>query len=297
MFTRIIVPLDGSDLAFAAIPYALTLAQAAHGSVTLLRAVPRRQDPVREEEELAQTEQALNALAGRLRAPGRQIEVDAIVGDPAAAIVRYAERIPEGLIAMTTHGHGGIAHWAFGSVARKVLTTATGPTLIVRPKEAPAHPERSATIRAMLVPLDGSERAEAALPLVKELTVALDARVTLARVVAIPPPAIAVVPNVAPPPAYLEQPIGEAWEPVDTYLQAVREEVAAVGVTAATAMPVGEAAEALLDLLRAEAYHLIIMTTHGRTGITRWTMGSVAERLVEGSHIPILLLRSADVAQ
>jgi len=214
--------------------------------------------------------------------------------DPAGEILAYTERMEQDLIVMATHGYGGIAHWAFGSVARKVLTAATVPTLIVRPKQAPAHPEQPAPIRNILVPLDGSRLAEAVLPLVRDLAPALGAQVTLVRVVTTLPPAFVVVPDVASSPAYLRAALGEARENVEAYLQQVSADLATAGVTVISLMPAGQAAAELLDLLRDGAYDLVAMTTHGRTGIKRWTMGSVTERLVEASHTPVLLLRSPD---
>ena len=97
------------------------------------------------------------------RDPSRQVETHVLAGHTA----------------LSTNGHGGIAHWAFGSVAREVLTAATAATLIVRPRHPPEEPERASPIRTILVPLDGSERAAAALP----------RRVMLARVVPPAPPA------------------------------------------------------------------------------------------------------------
>ena len=301
MFTRIVIPLDGSALAQAALPYALTLADIGHGSLTLLQAVPPLHvtwdynipyDAAIEAARLASAEGTLDTLAQRLRAAPRRIETQVTVGDPAGEILAYTERMEQDLIVMATHGYGGIAHWAFGSVARKVLTAATVPTLIVRPKQAPAHPEQPVPIRNILVPLDGSGHAEAVLPLVRDLAPALGAQVTLVRVVTTPPPAFVVVPDVALPPAYLRSALGEARERVEADLQQVSADLGTAGVTVISLMPTGQAAAELLDLLREGAYDLVAMTTHGRTGIKRWTMGSVAERLVEASHTPVLLLRS-----
>lgn len=304
MFTRIVVPLDGSTIAQAALPYALTLADAACGALTLLQAVPPLHvtwdyyvpyDATFEAEALAKTGSALDALAARLRTPTRQIETYPTVGNPAEEILSYTTRMERDLIAMATHGRGGIAHWAFGSVARKVLTAATVPTLIVRPTEAPPNPEQPATIRNILVPLDGSNLA-AALPLVRALAPALGAQVTLVRAVAIPSLPYAVAPNILLQPEYFEGAAVEARVAAEAYWAQISADFTALGVTTTSLMPTGNAATAILVLLEDRIYDLIVMTTHGRTGVTRWTMGSVAERLIEASHTPILFLRSAGPA-
>jgi nucleotide-binding universal stress UspA family protein len=301
MFTRVLVPLDGSALAQGAVPYALALADADDGLLTLFQAVPPLHvtwdynvpyDAAIEAERLTSAEKCLGAIAQRLREAPRQIETQAAVGDPADEILAYTERMAQVLIVMATHGYGGILHWAFGSVARRVLTAATVPMLIVRPKEPPAQPGRPAPIRNILVPLDGSKRAEAVLPLVRDLAPALGAQVTLVRIVAVPPPGYVVVPNLASPPAPTRTATGEAWMSVEAYLQQVSADLASAGVTVTSLMPAGQAAAELLDLLRDGGYDLVAMTTHGRTGIKRWRMGSVAERLVEALHTPVLLLRS-----
>lgn len=302
MFTRIVVPLDGSALAQAALPYALALSDAAHGSLTLLEAVPPLHvtwdynvpyDAAFEAGRLAGIGEALDSLAQRLRTSSRTIETHATVGEPAAEILGFTERMERDLIAMATHGHGGIAHWAFGSVARKVLTAATVPTLIVRPKGPPAHPEEPATIRNILVPLDGSDLAAAALPLVRELAPALGARVTLVRVVTAPSLTDVIAPNMVLQPEYFGRSLAEVQAAAEAYLTQVSAGFTTLGVTTVSLMPTGNAAAAILEILGDGTYDLVVMTTHGRTGIKRWAMGSVAERIVEASHAPVLLLRSA----
>lgn len=293
MFTRIIVPLDGSALAEAALPYALGLADATGASLSLVSVLTPLHivwdrddiyDAATEAEKMTLSGGALGDLAARLRGPGRSVTARAIVGNPADEILRSIGRTGGDLIVMTTHGRGGIAYGAFGSVARKVLTAAMAPIVIVRPEGAPARPEEPAAIRRILVPLDGTRMAETAVPPARDVARALGARVTLARTLTLPPVALFPAPD-APtiPPYYGDNAIAGSREKATVY------------PTPAGAGP-SAPAETLLDLLNEGGYDLVVMSTQGRMGLQRWAPESVAERLIESSHTPMLLLRSTDVA-
>lgn len=158
MFTHILVPLDGSPLAQGVLPYALALASATDTPITLLCVVPSMQvrpdyyisyNAATEAAQLAAAGDALDTLAQSLRSHGPRIATAVAVGDAADQILRYAERKRTAWtrFVMASHGRGGAFHWVFGSVARKVITAASVPTLVVRTKDVPEHPETPAAIR------------------------------------------------------------------------------------------------------------------------------------------------------
>lgn len=306
MITQILVPLDGSPLAQSALPYALALADATQAPVQLFQVVPPPDvalDDIAHEDELSkQSEQLgivkerLASVAQALRAPTRRIEIVATHGEPASEIVRAAEATAGTVVVMATHGRGGILRWAFGSVARKVLTTVSAPILIVRPRGAPAHPELPATIRTVLAPLDGSERAERVLALVQVVARAFGASVTLARVLHTPGVGDPFTYTPVLTQAYFDKAIEEWHRTAQTYLTLIQHRLSAAGIPSETLMREGNAAETLLELLDGGAYDLVVMASHGRTGMKRWVLGSVAERLIEGSQTPVLLVRSADAS-
>src|SRR4051794_24215266 len=139
MFNRILVPLDGSPLAESALPYALSLAAASDASLTLLTVVQPMQlisdynipyNASFEATELAAAGAALDMTADCLRHAGARVMTGVTVGSAADQILRYTEENGIDCIVMATHGRGGAFHWAFGSVARKVITAATVPTLV-----------------------------------------------------------------------------------------------------------------------------------------------------------------------
>ncbi len=151
-----------------------------------------------------------------------------------------------------------------------------------------------APIRSILVPLDGSALAEAVIPLVTDLARSCGASVTLARVVPFPggvyfgsPYVPLVSPNT------FDRAVEEARAAARAYLLSVAERLGAAGVAVETIVHDGEPASRLLSLMNVERYDLIVAATHGRTGVKRWILGSVAERLIEASHTPVLLVRSS----
>ena len=155
MYRRILVPLDGSALGEAALPHAEALAEKFGAALTLLHAttppatiaaaeaaagvipvVPVDLDPVTiATEEQEDAARYLGGIAERLRARGLTVDVSEPEGDSAAAIVAVAGEQRADLIAMTTHGHGGLGRLVLGSVADEVVRHAPCPVLLVRVRE------------------------------------------------------------------------------------------------------------------------------------------------------------------
>lgn len=147
----------------------------------------------------------------------------------------------------------------------------------------------------IMVPLDGSELAERALPTAERLAAATGATLHLVRVVDLPQTLKAV-----PPPVYLPDNLFDeimAWETntATTYLAAVRERVAREAhVTAQAQQLSGDTAASLLDYELAAGIDLVVLCSRGHSGLTRFALGSIAERLLRHSPVPILLVRVVD---
>ncbi len=302
MFSGITVPLDGSPLAEGALPYALALGEALAAPVTLVHVVPRsfhaldyqmRYDATDEAASLARAAREMEARAASLDRPGRHVDAYAAAGDAAEEIVRHAERGASPCIVMATHGAGGNIHWAFGSVARRVITAATVPTLVVRAGSTPEMPGVPATIRSILVPLDGSDLSRQAVTLAKTIAQRLGAAVTLARIVPLSTEMYMASPYT---PIQMQPDLDEATaaerEAAAADLALIERELRDAGVAATSVVQSGNPADRLLALLADGRYDLVVMSSHGRKGITRWVLGSVAERLVEASHTPVLIVRA-----
>ncbi|MBI3967485.1 MAG: universal stress protein [Chloroflexi bacterium] len=287
---RILVPLDGSSLAERALPYATKLARFLNARLELARAVlpnlAREAEPSSEEIEAAdRARPELEAVARELRTPWLRVTCHVCYGRPAEAIVACVSRVSAGLIVMSTHGRGGIGRWIYGSVADEILRRSPVPILLV-----PASSERAFTddpICRILVPLDGSALAEEALGPASELAGAAEAELLLVRIVELP-----VIGEVSP---YLmmdpKAELARAREYLNDIARDLRSGGLAVDVYAVTGAP-----PTTLPFLASERdADLIVMATHGRGGLARLVLGSVATSTVQRSTLPILLTRPAAV--
>jgi nucleotide-binding universal stress UspA family protein len=309
MIGRILVPLDGSALAEAALPCVQELAHLTGASVTLLRIV----EPLESTLELAAAAPderlalvKVDLLVGEVRArdylatAARQFERDGIEAHTRVAVGPPTERIIQAagsadLVAMSTHGRSGIGRWVFGSVADAVLRGAPAPVLLIRADQtdvvATGRPRR------ILVPLDGSELAERALPSAVDLARRAGAAIVLIRSVTWPQEFVSSFANLDPigGAGLVEHRQGHAR----AYLAEVGERLTRQGLAVAASLRSEPAAEAILACAAEERADLIVMGTHGRGGLGRWAFGSVADRVLRSAAVPVLLARAglpADVA-
>jgi nucleotide-binding universal stress UspA family protein len=205
-------------------------------------------------------------------------------------IVEKAARDKETLIGMATRGRSGIHRWLMGSVAEKVLRGATNPLLLVRGDEE-GKSEGVATLKSIIVPLDGSKLAESVLPRAIDLAKKLGLEIVLTRAYQLPLSAYpgadaAYIPNQD---AFLTAVRGEA----SAYLEAKVNEIRGNGIEKVSfILLVGSGADEIIDLARTTPDNLIAMCTHGRSGVKRWALGSVTEKVVRHSGDPVLVVRA-----
>lgn len=280
MFARILVPQDGSRLA-ARILRPLERLLAEDVEVTLLRVVeaPEDQDsyarqPAAELAMRAHLEQLRGSLASRAKA-----HVVLLHGEPGPEVARHARETGQDLVAMTTHGRTGVQRWVRGSVAEQVLRTCEVPLLLCNPAALEPHEER--TFHRIVVPLDGSARAERIVPLVAALARPHASRVTLLRV---EPLVVGDLPAAVDDLGVLDP------TPLAHSLEAVRARLATAGIEAECKASFGVVAAEILR--EAQDADLLAVTTHGRNGVSRLVFGSVAEQIVRHAPCPLLVLRT-----
>jgi nucleotide-binding universal stress UspA family protein len=293
MYGKILVPLDGSMLSEGVLPYVRTLARGMSLPIELLRV----RDPLSgtPDAPFGQGGEYLVELASSL-AGFADVKCRTEVGDPARTIVDLAGAQPNNLIAMATHGTSGIQRWLLGSVAEKVWHAATNDLLLVRPGDGDTRSE--ARLNTVLVPLDGSELAEKVLPTVARLAATLSLTVVLVRVV--------LRVNIGVPDAYLplfgmNPPMqNQIWAQeslaASRYLNEKEEQLRAAGLAGVSSSLIeghaGGAAAEIIDLAQETPNELVAMSTHGQSGLGRWLIGSVTERVVRHSNRPVLVIRS-----
>lgn len=302
MYKRILVPLDGSDIAEQAMPYAQLLTRGLKANIELLRvySTPPAElsDPARGVylSQICETfknmaEDYLGEQAAILRKEGLSVATVVLEGDAAGHIVSEAEKEPDTLIVICSHGRSGITRWVMGSVTDKVLRATSAPMLIIRPK-ADGTLVQNLELKDIIVPLDGSPLGEEVLSHAVNLSKEFGLGVTLLR----------AIPSAAEYFSYMDYPIpnyDELYQQVEEdakqYLEETRQRISQQGTPRVEArLILGNAAGAITDYARDVPNSIIAMTTHGRSGVGRWVLGSVADRVVRHSGNPVLLVRAKD---
>jgi nucleotide-binding universal stress UspA family protein len=293
MFSRIVVPLDRTECATAVLPAARALAARTGATLALLHVIDRHYPGTDLADQARRDARRwLRDLAQESEHSYRPPTIVAVRdGSPAEEILTYADEIEADLICMTTHGRAGLERMIVGSVAEQVLHRARLPLLLIRPG---ATVPDIAAHTPIVVPLDGSPRAEAALPHAVNMAKMLDAPLTLVRVwnTALPfmPDPYAVA---------MDQQLFEEWEEatkksVAAYLTSVAEQLTKQ-ITVRTVILHGDAVQQLTLYLHGQRSGLVVMGTPGRGGVPRWVMGSVAIALVRATMTPIMLIGDACV--
>ena len=288
---RILVPLDGSDVAKQALPHAVSIAQRNNATILLLRVVPLQSyaalsDPnmvldggtgataydyemVRELQEQGHETAVsyLNEKQSILEQDGISCETIVTEGDEAGVIVDTAVEQQADVIVMTTHGRSGLSRWMMGSVAERVLRDAKCPVMVTR------HNKQAQNI---LIPLDGSDLSEQALPVGLMVAEANNATAHLMRV--------------------HESSSESAQTAVQAYLDGcVAKQMATskrgMDVEMKTAVVHGSPASSIIDYVEENEIDLIVIATHGRRGVHRWVYGSVTEKILRGVERNILVVR------
>lgn len=305
MTRHILVPLDGSRLAAAAAPYAVTLAHTSDARISLLAVVEsateRAGQPstaAQEEDERHVTESTayLESVAVAMRAHGHTVTTVVRHGNPASEILAASEDEGCSLIVMSTHGRTGLERLRMGSVAQRVLRHAIIPTLVVRPGNG-APTEGAATIAAVMATLDGSPLAEQALPMATRIATALSIPLTLLRVI----PSLAYLASAGWDAGYSAYyPVSEESErdeeqSVERDLEAVAARLRASGLDVRTRWErsaTSRATEVIAAVLEEQPSGIAVMASHGRGGVLRWALGSTAEEVLDQSPCPILIVRA-----
>lgn len=293
MYAKVLVPCDGSPLSERALRYAIPIAERhgarlflLHVAAPLLPAITGGGAPVREPaldaEWAAADRKAVERIAKRARKQ-TSVPVDVVyrTGRAAPAIAEFATTEAIDLIVMCTHGRGGFERLWIGSVADALLRQLPVPTLLVRAARGAALPEPGETLfPRVLVPLDGSPRAERAL--LATLALVGDAPVDLTLLNVVHPTA-AMGAKSTPSPAEREL--------IATYLEPLAQRTRAGGrrVDVETAVT-ANVARAIVEHAKRREASLIALATQGLGGVQRFVMGSVADKLLRTAPTPVLVL-------
>jgi nucleotide-binding universal stress UspA family protein len=322
MFTRILVPLDGSPYAAEALPFATRIARAS-GAELLLTAVfdtgvlypsyfgpvPLPQSSI--DEQYAAFETYLRDLASRPELQGIVVRASVLSGSTALTLLATIERERIDLVALNSHGRHGVARWWLGSVAEYLTRSSPAPLLILRQPQTAGDDQKAEAPWHAVVGLDGSAYAEEALAPTIHVAQALSgeqgAQIHLVRVVhplSEPDDLGRVFTDTIQARAAHAEWVRQARTELETIAVRLRAQYPSAQITR-TVVEQRDPAAALITLaerLQDEAtpgehpHSLLGLATHGRTGLARWTVGSVAARVLEGSHTPLVIVRPAAIA-
>lgn len=282
---KILVPLDGSKTAESVLPYVKYLAKRFGSEVEVLGVGIGRKD------------RRVNRLLGdyiesttsNLRDEKIEAAPVIIYGSAADKILSYSKQNDSDLIIMATHGRSGVTRWWIGSVADKIVSQAITPVLLIPSKKQKAAQVKKGdvSISKILVPLDGSDTGQAALDHVELVARETNASVHLIQVI-------------SPPGAMETSVFGNAeWDSffkamqdtANDYLRSIIDGLKAKGITAKYDIVIGDPAHQIIKSAAKDKVDLVAMSTHGRTGIARWVIGSVADRVLHGARMPMWLVR------
>jgi nucleotide-binding universal stress UspA family protein len=312
MIRTVLVPLDGSAFAEHALPVALRLAADGVRSIHLLivhqalelwdaarpASLEERWTAELREGEARYLSRIGEQLAGA--APDTRIETAALEGFVAPAIADYAARNDVDMIVLTTHARGGIERAWLGSVADELVREAGVPLLLVRPgDDEPPAPAAAPRWQRILTAWDGSDEAAAAVDRAADLAAMTGARLVLAH---------SVTPHIGPASPYIPHSAAIDADILESRIRAARDRIGQAADRIRARQPAPPAVDTAVEtharpargILTMAATHeadVIAMGTHGRGGLRRTLLGSVADKVIRGSGLPVLVCRRATTAE
>ena len=285
MYERILVPLDGSELAEGALPYAEGVARRLHSEVVLLTACMPGEAHERP------LKAYLEKRAEELQSLGIKASPLVVWGNTAKEILDFSEKNSIDLIVISSHGHTGFSIWPLGSITNKVLQGSLIPVFMVRSREM-GKPVLEKELQKILVPLDGSIFAENVIPYVESLADGMDSEVILLRIIKpIEFPHWGTSGPWVDWAKYEKDLMAKAERETKRYLSKKESALRNKGLKVSSASLVGKPTQTILQYAEYNSVSLIALATHGFSGITGWAIGSVAYKIIEVSSKPILLVR------
>ena len=296
MFKRILLPLDRSPLAECVLPHAVAVGRAFASQVTPLLVVEtsrgshwrRAMDPLNWRIRKAEAGSYLDDLTLRLQKAGLAAEKQILEGPVAERIVEFAHKNNVPLILLSSHGQSGMSGWNVSSIVQKIILGAHTSIMIVRAYRPAATDMPGLRYQRLLVPLDGSQRAECILPVAMTLAQAHQSEILLAHVVHRPE-----MPRRMPPSAedvelanrLVERNRAEAIH----YFEQLRTRLS--GVVKVNVLVGDHVAGSLHKLVDQEKIDLVLLTAHGYSAQTRWPYGSVVSSFITYGATPLLIVQ------
>lgn len=297
MFDNILLPLDGSTLAERVLPHAASLARAFKSKLILMRVVYQQNkrnqqdmiNPIDWQMRKSEAEAYLDSVLDRLEQNGFDCEGVVSEGHPAEQIIAVAREKGVDLIIMASHGRSGPSAWNINSTVQKVLLRALMPVMIIRAYQEEQTDFEDFAYKRLIVPMDGSKRAECILPLAKSICEMQDSKVFLTHIVEEPKlprqiPASKEIENMAEKLSNLNMKEMQKYfngiskqfpkENVDLIIESSRDPIVA-----------------LHNIIDREKMDLVLLSAHGYSGENRWPYGSIALNFIVYGTAPLIIIQ------
>ena len=305
MFEHILLPLDGSSLAEMVLPHAISLSKAFDAKLTLIRVVYQVDhktqlssvNPIDWQMRKSEAEAYIESVQDRLTQKNVRAEGRVIEGRPAQQIIQFAKNNNVDLIILSSHGNSGISGWNINSTVQKVLLRAYMPVMIIRAYQEMGENIESVTYRRIMVPLDGSKRAECILPLVESISEAQGCKVLLTHIVEEPR-----LPRSQPVSEDIKSIVNQLNEinvhEIEAYFSEIRGQFDPHKVEIIIEKS-EEPSITLHDIVDREDIDLVLLSAHGYSGKGKWPYGKIALNFISYGTTPLIIIQdlSADEIQ
>jgi nucleotide-binding universal stress UspA family protein len=299
MFDSILVPLDGSQLAECVLPHAIAVGRAFRARIFLVRVLERNQangtvqvfDLLNWQLKKTEARLYLEKIAARLVKFELQVETAVLEGLAAESILEFAQVRRVNLIILSSHGRSGISQWGISSTAQKIILGASTSVLLARANHPATRELKEQQYHQILVPLDGSQRAEYGLPMIAMLAHFHKARTHILHVVRTPEMARRM-PLTAEDMELSNRINARNREEAGQYLEQVRSRSHLEGVDSQVHLGVSEnAMVAVHELVEQEHIDMVALSAHGYSGNDQWPYGSMVLNFILYGKVPLLIVQ------
>jgi nucleotide-binding universal stress UspA family protein len=299
MFDPILVPLDGSVLAECVLPHAAAIAKAFNANILLLRMLDKEQqgvsaqlfDLLNWQIYKAEANLYLGKIDARLRKLGVSCDATVQEGLAAESITGFAQDRQAQLMVLSSHGHSGISQWGISSVAQKIILSAPTSLLIVRAYQSESREFVEQSYKRILVPLDGSRRAENALPMITHLARFYKSSIHIVHVVTTPEMARQMPPT-REDIELSNRVVARNRDEITRYLEQVRLSSPWNDISVQTHLLTSDNAPAALHgFVEQEGIDLVALSAHGYSGNNQWPYGSMVNNFILYGKVPLLIVQ------
>ena len=306
MFDTILVPLDGSQLAECVLPHVVAISRSFDAEITLLRMLEKNQAGTSAQMfdllnwQINKTKSALylEKIKARIQELSVRTRSAVIEGLVAEGITEYAQSQGMKLIILSSHGRNGLTQWGISSITQKIILSAQTSLLLVRAHQYGVYSDELSTAplyQRILVPLDGSQRAENILPIITQLAHFHKSQVHLVHVVKTPEMARQMPP--APEDIDLAHRVVERnREEAERYLEQIKSRSYLEGITVHTHLITSDNAAVALHQLE-EQFDMVVFSAHGYSGNHQWPYGSLVNNFILYGKVPLLIVQDLPLRQ